>query len=128
VPVIVVGYDYGARLAFYYAANAERWGLPAAFAVDSVFPSAAPAGLPGLSAIPAATRVLLQVGAGDAAAGPAAAADLWNGLQGHPSARKHYRVVHTTAGHRAPLVDNAASHAAFWPPLDTLIDQADQAG
>ena len=128
VPLLVVGYDYGARLAFYYAANAQRWGLPAPFAVDSIFPTKAPAGLPALGPIPAATRVLLQVGADDTVAGGTAAADLWSGLAGHSAARKHYRLVRSTAalpaGHHAPLADNAASRAAFWPSLDTLIERA----
>ena len=121
VPLIVVGYDYGARLAFYYAANAKRWGLPVPFAVDSVFPSAARTGLPAIGAIPAATRVVLQVD------GASASADLWNGLKGHPVARKQLRLV-KAAGHRAPLADTAATRATFWSPLDTLILQAVAAG
>ena len=119
VPVLVVGYDYGARLAFYYAANAHRWGLPAPFAIDSIFPTAAPGGLPGPGRIPKATRVLLQV----EASGSPLGADLWSRLAGHPAARKHYRVVHSPGGHRAPLADTTASRAAFWPSLDALIGQ-----
>lgn len=132
VPVIVVGYDYGARLAFYYAANARRWGLPAPYAVDSIFPTRAPAGLPALPALPASTRVLLQVGADDTLAGRAAAADLWSGLAGHPAARKRYRVVASThtlrAGHLAPLSYTAAAQATFWPSLDALLAQSVGAG
>ena len=119
VPLIVVGYDYGARLAFYYAANAKSWGLPVPFAVDSVFPSTARAGLPGLGGIPASTRVVLQVSANDTRA----AADLWSDLKGHSAARKQLRLV-KAAGHRSPLADTAATRAAFWSPLDTLIAQA----
>jgi pimeloyl-ACP methyl ester carboxylesterase len=132
LPVTVVGYDYGARLAFYYAANARRWGLPVPYAVDSVFPTKSPAGMPALPAIPASSRVLLQVGADDTVAGRAGAADLWRGLAGHSAARKRYRVVASTpalhADHRAPLVYSAASQATFWPSLDALLVQSVGAG
>ena len=124
--MIVVGHDFGARLAYYYAADAERWDLPVAAAIDSIFPSAAPKGMPALPAIPGATRVLLQVGADDTVAGRPAAADLWNDLRGH--ARKQYRVVKSTAGfkaeHRAPAKDASGERAAFWPSLNALIEQS----
>ncbi len=130
VPVIVVGYDYGARLAFHYAANARRWGLPVPYAVDSIFPTQAPPGMPALPALPGSTRVLLQVGADDTVAGRAAAADLWTAAR--PAAHKHYRVVTSTptlrAGHRAPLVTTAAAQQTFWPPLDDFLFLAVQAG
>ena len=124
LPVIVVGYDYGARLAFYYAANAARWGLPAPAAVDGIFPTAAPAGLPAGGAIPATTRVLLQLEPDERSAG----ADLWSRLASHPAARKAYRVVHAAGGHHAPLVATQASRIAFWPSLDELIRQATPTG
>ncbi len=120
LPVIVVGYDYGARLAFYYAANAQRWGLPVPSAIDSIFPTTAPAGLPALGAIPAATRVLFQVEADQRPAG----ADLWSRLSRHPAARKHYRVVGASVGHRAPLANSAVARDTFWAPLEALIELA----
>jgi pimeloyl-ACP methyl ester carboxylesterase len=124
LPLIVVGYDYGARLAFYYAANAVRWRLPAPSAIDSVFPSAAPVGLPAMGAIPDATRVLLQVEPDERAAG----ADLWSRLAKHPAAFKRYRVIPAAGGHRAPLVDTRATQIAFWLSLDALIGQATPTG
>jgi len=124
VPVIVAGYDYGARLAFYYAANARRWGLPAPFAIDSIFPTTARTGLPALGAIPGATRVLLQLEANERPA----ASDLVHKLAGRAAARTHVRIVHASGGHRAPLADTAAARAAFWPSLDALLGQAVQTG
>ena len=36
---VVVGVGLGGSLAFYYAANAKRWGLPVPVALDSIFPT-----------------------------------------------------------------------------------------
>jgi len=52
VPVIVVGYSYGATLAFYVAANSARWGLPRPNAVVSIFPR--PGRFPGVTLPPLA--------------------------------------------------------------------------
>ena len=124
LPVILVGYDYGAWLAFYYAANAASWGLPEPSAIDGVYPSEPPAGLPALGAVPAATRVLVQGEPGKRVA----VAELWKHLAGHPAATKQYRVVRAPGGHRAPLVDTRATELAFWPALDALIGQATATG
>jgi len=124
VPIIVVGYSYGASLAFYVAANSARWGLPAPRAVVSIFPR--PGRFPGLALPPLArsTRVILQVGDADRAAKPAAD-DLWQALQRHPAARKQLVTVHSSKGfradHGAPLRTTSAAVDAFWAPLDQLI-------
>ncbi len=117
VPLIVVGYDYGARLGLYYAANARRWGLPVPYAVDSIFPHAAPAGLPALGAIPASTRLVFSVAANERPA----AADLVTRFASR--ARSRVRVVHGS-----PLAHTASSRATFWSPLDALIAQAAPTG
>lgn len=122
VPVVVMGYSYGATLAVTYAANASRWGLPRPVAVDAVFP----AGLvPGVPMLPLAARVaaLVQVGDRDTVAGRPGAAPVWAWLARH--ARKRYEVVASHDGlvvtHAAPKLSTRAARAAFWAPLDALI-------
>lgn len=125
VPVVVMGYSYGATLAVTYAANASRWGLPRPVAVDAVFP----AGLvPGVPMLPLAARVaaLVQVGDRDTVAGRPGAAPVWAWLAGH--ARKRYEVVASHDGlvvtHAAPKLSTRVARAAFWAPLDALIAAA----
>src|SRR5439155_23287957 len=128
VPVIVVGYSYGASLAFYLAASSARWGMPTPKAVVSIFPR--PGRLPGIALPPLArtTRVLLQVGEDDGAAAKAGAADLWRALARHPAARKRLVTVRSTTGlkanHGAPLRTTSAAVAAFWAPLDDVVFEA----
>jgi hypothetical protein len=125
VPVIVVGYGYGATLAFYVAANSPRWGLPVPRAVVSIFPR--PGRFPGvpLSPLARSTRVVLQVGDDDTASAKAAANDLWQAIARHPTTRKRLVNVHSRgsfkADHRAPLRLTSAAVDAFWAPLDQLI-------
>jgi pimeloyl-ACP methyl ester carboxylesterase len=127
VPVVVAGYSYGASLAFYYAANASRWGLPSPVAVDSVFPAGLIPGLP-LPPLAPTVRVLIQVGDQDTEAGPAGASAFWAWLQGHPRDRKRYEVVASTSElaitHAAPKETRPAARRAFWQPLDALIAAA----
>ena len=127
VPVIAVGYSYGASLAFYYAANARRWRLPRPAAVDLVFPAGLILGTP-LPPLAPAIRVLIQVGAQDTEAGAAGASSFWARLRGHPHARKRYEVVASMPGlvatHAAPKQTGPAARRTFWQPLDTLIAAA----
>jgi hypothetical protein len=128
VPVIVAGIDYGASLAFYYAANARQWRLPVPAAVDSIFPAQGRLPQTPLPLLPSGVRVLVQVADEDGATGKAAADDLRAYLASHPAARKRYRVVRSTpalrATHGAPLLTTASAESTFWVPLDGLIDAA----
>ena len=125
MPVIVVGYSYGATLAFYVAANSVRWGLPTPKAVVSIFPRAGR--FPGIAlpTLARSTRVVLQVGDADTPQAKSAAHDLWRAIGRHPGARKHLVTVHSGGGfradQRAPLRMSSAAVDAFWAPLDQII-------
>jgi dienelactone hydrolase len=124
VPFVVVGYSFGASLAFYYGANARRWRLPVPRAVQAVFPAGMIPGavLPGLDP---SVRVLIQVGDADTVAGRGGADAFWNWLSGHPAPLKRYQVIHSSrqlaAIHAAPKATSPAARRAFWAPLDRLI-------
>src|SRR5262249_39636524 len=76
LPTVVAGVGHGGTLAFYYAANARRWGLPVPAAIDSVFPVRGRfPGVP-LPQLSTGTRVLIQIGDRDPLTGRTAAADL----------------------------------------------------
>jgi dienelactone hydrolase len=130
-PVIVFGYSYGASLAFTYAADAGGWRLPAASAVDAVFPAGM---IPGvtLPTLAPGIRVLVQVGDADTEAGSGGANAFWAWLAGHQPARKRYELVRSTGGfvasHAAPKGTSAAAKRAFWRPLDELIATVDRSG
>ncbi len=125
VPVIVVGYSYGATLAFYVAAHSARWGLPTPSAVVSIFPR--PGRFPGIALPPLArsTRVVLQVGDADTTSAKRAATDLWRAIERHPRTRKRLVTVHSGDGlradHGAPIRTTTAAVDAFWAPLDQII-------
>jgi len=125
VPVIVVGYGYGATLAFYVAANSGRWGLPTPKGVVGIFPRPGP--FPGLALprLARSTRVLLQVGDADSPAAKSAARELWDTLLHHPRALKQLVTVRSGPGlradHGAPRRTTSAAIDAFWAPLGQLI-------
>jgi len=125
VPLIVVGYGYGATLAFYVAANSGRWGLPTPKAVVGIFPRPGP--FPGLALppLPRSTRVVVQVGDADTMAAKSAARELWDAIEHHPRALKQLVTVHSGHGmradHGAPRRTTSAAVEAFWAPLDQLI-------
>ena len=125
VPLIIVGYGYGATLAFYVAANSARWGLPVPRAVVGIFPR--PGRFPGIPLPPLArsTRILLQVGDADTRSAKSAAKDLWHAIERHPAAGKRLVTVRSGGGlradHRAPLRLTSAAVDAFWAPLDQII-------
>jgi hypothetical protein len=125
-PVAAIGYSVGASLVFSYAANARAWRLPVPAAVDAVFPAGI---IPGsrLPELPAAIRVLIQVGDRDTEAGSGGANAFWAWLRGHPASRKSYETVVSHGGfvatHAAPKETSAAARNAFWKPLDELISR-----
>jgi hypothetical protein len=125
VPVVIVGYGYGATLAFYVAANSARWGLPVPKAVVSIFPRLGP--FAGIELMPLAhsTRVVLQVGDADTASAKSAANALWRAIERHPATRKRLATVRSGSGfradHGAPLRITNAAVDAFWAPLDQII-------
>ena len=127
LPVVVAGYSYGASLAFYYAANARRWGLPVPRAVFSVFPAGLIYGAV-LPALPDSTRVLIQVGDRDTVAGRAGARPFWAWLASHLPSRKRLEIIRSgpslTATHAAPKLSTPGARRAFWQPLDVLIEHA----
>jgi poly(3-hydroxybutyrate) depolymerase len=126
VPVVVAGFASGGSLAFYYAANARRWGMPAPLAVHSIFPTGRIPGVP-LGPIAPTTKVLIQVGDKDPA-GIAGGADLWRWLAPHPAAHKRLLTLRSSPGlplrHFAPLATTAAAETVFWTPLIAFIDAA----
>ena len=127
VPVVALGYSFGASLAFYYGADAGAWRLPLPNAVQAVFPAGMIPGAP-LPRLNRSVRVLIQVGDADTEAGSAGADAFWSWLATHPSSRKRYQVVRSSprlaATHAAPKSAGAAARRTFWAPLDRLIAQA----
>jgi hypothetical protein len=121
---IVVGVGFGGSLAFSYAANAQRWGLPVPAAIDSIFPTTGR--IPGGAAtIPRTTRVLVQVGDKSRVA----AGELRTVLASHSPSRKRFQTIRSRPGLRAteeaPLQSTDAAVNTFWAPLDALIDAPD---
>ena len=127
LPIVAVGYSFGASLAFYYSANAAAWRLPPPSAVQAVFPGGMIPGAP-LPALNRAVRVLIQVGDADTEAGSAGADAFWSWLSTHPNSCKRYQVIRSSGGlaatHAAPKSAIAAAQRTFWAPLDRLIAQA----
>jgi dienelactone hydrolase len=127
VPVVAVGYSFGASLAFYYGANAAAWRLPLPSAVQAVFPGGMIPDAP-LPRLNRSVRVLIQVGDADTEAGSAGAHAFWGWLATHPNSRKRYQVVRSSsqlvATHAAPKSPTPAAQRTFWAPLDRLIAQA----
>jgi dienelactone hydrolase len=127
VPFVVCGYSFGGSLAFYYAADARAWGLPAPRAVQAIFTAGMIFG-PPLSPLDRSVRVLIEVGAADTEAGSGGANQFWVWLADHPAARKRYEVIRSTpqlaATHAAPRSAGAAARREFWYPLDRLIAAA----
>jgi hypothetical protein len=119
---VVVGVGFGGSLAFSYAANAQRWGLPVPAAIDSIFPSTA--GIPGATSasVPRSTRVLVQVGDENRTA----VAGLRAYLARHPASHKRFQTIRSSPGLKAvetgPLQVTDAAVNTFWSPLDALID------
>ena len=124
LPTVVVGYSFGASLAFSYTANATRWGLPAPAAVMGIFPAAPVVGVP-LPRLRGPVRARILVGDRDDVAGHSGADAFWAWLGNLPPAQRRYQVVHSHGGfaatHAAPKLSSHAAQRAFWRPLDGTI-------
>jgi hypothetical protein len=129
LPVVTAGYSYGASLAFYYAANARSWRLPAPVAVDAIFPAGP---IPGVAwpGLPVSVRGLIEVGDRDTVAGHGGADAVLSLLAGRDGARQRLVVVRSRPGfaavHAAPKLSTPPARASFWRPLDALIAGAAQ--
>ena len=106
LPVVAAGFSFGGTLVNYYAGHARGWAVPVPHGVLSVFPTTRvpgrPAGTP-----PKSFRFVLLAGARDDVVGTEGAAqDFLAWLEGHPLARKTYRLIRSgaalTASHEAP--------------------------
>ena len=84
VPVVVVGYGYGATLAFYVAANSAR-GACRYRRQSSALLASRPIRRIELAPLAHWTRVVLQVGDADAASAKSAANALWRAIERIPS-------------------------------------------
>jgi pimeloyl-ACP methyl ester carboxylesterase len=126
VPVIAVGKSYGGSVVFDYAAEARAWRVPAPVAVMSIFPALPIGGLPSVPLRPS-VYVEVLVGDHDTVAGSAGADAFWRWLAAHPANRKQYVVVRShgqfVATHEAPQQTTPAAQAAFWHPLDVLLNR-----
>ena len=130
VPVVAAGFSIGGALSFVYAANADRWGVPAPRSVYSIFPVDPAQVDPALdlSAL-RETRALLLVGDQDVVVGSAGADAITRLLTSLPDDLRATRVVRTSddfvADHEAPtFVDNPAVRKTFWEPLDELVEES----
>jgi pimeloyl-ACP methyl ester carboxylesterase len=134
LPVVAAGFSMGASLAFYYAANARRWGLPRARAVYSIFPADPLRFDPGLTRLPSlpatsAMHIEVLVGDHDDVVGDSGARTFWRWLSPIPRRLREYRVIRTTermlADHEAPTyVASPEVRRTFWRPLDALVAEA----
>jgi pimeloyl-ACP methyl ester carboxylesterase len=137
LPVVVAGYSLGAALAFFYAADARWWGVPAPSAVYSVFP-VDPLGMdPGLLHLAPPPRIpaLILVGDRDDTVGRLGADAFWKWLRPVPTGLKTYRLLHSDP--KGLFFDHESPHGAaydpalqrvFWRPLDELVDAAERSG
>ncbi len=127
LPVVAAGFSFGGALVNYYAGHAKGWRLPAPHSVLSIFPTAR---VPGKSAgtPPKSVRFVLLAGDRDDVVGTAGAQDFLTWLETHPTARKTYRLIRSsaalTASHEAPKERTPAATRAFWTPIDVLVSAA----
>ena len=132
LPVVVVGFSWGARLAMDYAAAARALKAPAPHAVLSVFPSTLAMGdeYANLKRLDPAIRIVLLVGDRDHDVGNLGAKEILTELQagGFPPDHVEARVVKSRKGftvdHLAPLGASADVLRAFWTPADRLVAAA----
>jgi dienelactone hydrolase len=136
LPVVVVGFSWGARLAMDYAAVARPLKAPAPRSVLSVFPSPVAMGdqFANLRRLDPSIRIVLLVGDRDRDVGDLGAKEILSELQqgGFPVDHVEARLVRSRKGftvdHLAPLGVSADVARAFWMPADMLVDAARAAG
>jgi dienelactone hydrolase len=132
LPVVVVGFSWGARLAMDYAAAAKELEAPSPHGVLSVFPSTVAMGdqFASMSHLDPSLRIVLLVGDQDHDVGNLGAKELLSELEAadFPADHIEARVVQSRKGftvdHLAPLGVSADVLRAFWRPADRLVDAA----
>jgi len=101
LPVVAAEFSVGDALVNYDAGHARSWGVPVPRAV-----------------------VVLAGDRGDIV-GKVGAQDFLTWLEGHPAARKTYRLIRShaalTASHGAPKEPTPAATRAFWATIDGLV-------
>jgi dienelactone hydrolase len=132
LPVVVVGFSWGARLAMDYAAAAKELRAPPPHGVLSVFPSTVAMGdqFASMRHLDPSLRIVLLVGDQDHDVGNLGAKELLSELQeaDFPPDHIEARVVQSRRGfkvdHLAPLGVSADVLRAFWRPADRLVSAA----
>jgi dienelactone hydrolase len=122
LPVVAVGYSWGAKLVFDFAERAKRWRVPLPRAVMSVFQPSLVYGRP-TGRLPSAVRVLLLSGDSD----NSKAASFYRAwLHGRPLTQAITIRSRGTwvANHEAPARADALARRLFWSRLDALVDWA----
>jgi acetyl esterase/lipase len=131
LPVVAAGYSLGGALVNYYAGNARAWKVPVPRSVFSIFPTTR---IDGRSAgkPPVSVRFVILAGDRDEVVGTAGAKDFMSWLARHPTGKKTYRLVRSsaalTATHEALKEMTAASTRTFWRPIDVLVADARRTG
>jgi dienelactone hydrolase len=128
VPVVVIGYSRGGRLAVEYAAVAARYRR-SPNAVLSVFPGGLSSDEPTipLNTLSPSMRLTFMVGDKDTVVGGQGARDLLRRLStaNFPVKQVRFIAVHSkanfTADHFAPLRTTKAARDAFWTPADKMV-------
>lgn len=133
LPVVTAGFSVGGALAFFYAANAEQWGLPVPKGAYGIFPIDPITFDPSFDVHPLPPmEVVLFTGEDDYVAGRGGADAIWAWVQDTreiPPSSKTYRMIRTTDEvytlHDVPTeVDKPTVRKIFWPPLDRMIENA----
>ncbi len=123
-PLVLAGYSYGAGLAVIAAAESARWELPTPAAVYAVFPYFAGRSARTPLVVPHTTTVSIVVGDRDQVVGRRGAAAIERTIAPHPAA---LRVLESSPamsfGHLSVLQTDQAAQAAFWTPLDRIVDR-----
>jgi hypothetical protein len=131
VPIVALGKSFGGSAVFDYAAEARSWGVPGPVAVVSIFPAFPIDGSLPSAPLPPSDYVAIFVGDRDTVVGSTGADAFWQWLAGHPSARKHYIVVHSRPGfvanHNSAQRADPVARSIFWQPVDAVIAAASSA-
>jgi dienelactone hydrolase len=131
LPVTAVGYSVGGMLAFVYADEAKRWGVPPPDGIFSIFPAVLQGvPVPSLKELAPTVPVVIQTGDLDTTVSTTGADAVWPRLAHHPRAYKRYeRLVSTRAYlimHEAPKGYDRTTTRTFWTPIDELVAQVDR--